>query len=457
MLIAHRIELDPTMSAAAYFRQASGSDRFVWNWALAEWNRQYAAGQRPNAMALKRQFNAIKYEQFSWLKDIHRDAHAQPFAYLAKAWSRFFKALKEGARIAPENRVERKRLSKLGVKLAYPPTFKKKGKCVDSFYVANDKFHVVEDRIKLPLIGVVRMKEALRFGGRVMGATVSREADRWFVSIQVDVDVSLLVPKVRRERIGVDLNTGSIDLSDGSLPIVPPKPLKALGKRMKHLQRRASRKVECAKVALGTPKNKPFPRGSRLKPSCNLVKLHRKIAKLHARIAHVRTDFLHKTTTTLCRENQAIVVEDLNVKGMTASARGDAGQPGQKVAQKRGLNRSILDVAFGEFRRQLTYKSIWYGNDLVMAERFFPSSQLCSTPGCDYRNKALTLKDRVWTCPQCGTVHDRDKNAAVNLENWVPRATREVKPVITKADMNEASQDRSGQEPSRAHFRALFG
>jgi len=434
MLIAQRLELDPIVTDRRYFAQACGCDRFTWNWALAEWNRQYEAGQKPSAMALKKQFNAIKYRDYPWIEAIHRDAHAQPFANLAKAWSRFFADIKAG-------------------KPAHAPVFKKKGKCRDSFYVANDKLTLGEHRVRLPKIGWIKLKEAPRYGGKILGASVSREADRWFLSFQIDVELSMLIGKPRREKLGVDLNTGSIDLSDGSPPLPPPKPLKQFSQRMAHLQRKASHKLECAKADVGIAKNKPWPKGHRPKQSNNLRKLNLKIARLHARISHVRTDFLHKTTTRLCRENQAITVEDLNVQGMTASATGTIEQPGRRVKQKSGLNRSVLDVGFGEFRRQLQYKSQWYGVELTMADRFYPSSQLCSTPGCDYRNKGLKLGVSEWTCPQCGTVHSRDLNAAINLENYVPRATREVKPVSAKADMICASQDESGQESNRAHFR----
>ena len=123
MHLIHKIALDPTPEQEAYFRQACGTARFMWNWALAEWHRQYDAGQKPNAMALKKTFNAIKYIQWPWLKDIHRDAHAQPFAHLAKAWQRFFADRQAG-------------------KAAHAPTFKKKGTTRDSFYVANDRCSV---------------------------------------------------------------------------------------------------------------------------------------------------------------------------------------------------------------------------------------------------------------------------------------------------------------------------
>src|SRR6185436_13107570 len=110
VILTHTIRLNPMAEQEAYFRSACGCTRFVWNWALAEWKRQYAAGQKPNAMALKKQFNAIKYHEFPWIKAIHRDAHAQPFAYLAKAWNRFFADIKVGK---PGNE----------------PRFKKKGRC----------------------------------------------------------------------------------------------------------------------------------------------------------------------------------------------------------------------------------------------------------------------------------------------------------------------------------------
>jgi putative transposase len=165
MQLTHKIALCPTPAQVDYFKRACGTARRVWNWALNEWNKQYAAGGKPNAMALKKQFNAIKYTDPQWLdekgrpwlRDIHRDAHARPFAHLAKAWERFFADLKAG-------------------KEAHAPRFKKKGRCRDSFYVANDKFRLDGKTIRLPKIGDVALAEALRFRGKILGATVSRTA-----------------------------------------------------------------------------------------------------------------------------------------------------------------------------------------------------------------------------------------------------------------------------------------
>jgi len=464
MHLTHRIALRPTPEQADYFKRACGTARRVWNWALAEWNRQYAAGQKPNAMALKRQFNAIKYSDPAWLDEngqpwlegIHRDAHSQPFAHLQKAWKRFFKQIEEGARIAPHDKALRRKLREQGVKLAYPPTFKKKGKCRDSFYVANDKFSVSGQTIRLPKIGDVAMTESLRFEGKILGATVCRSADRWFVAIQVEVpDAVFCRPRKGNGVVGVDLGVkAAATLSTGEV-IEAPKPLKAALRRLRIRSRRLSRKLEAAKVAAGFNPKGTLPKGTRLPISSNRQKSAQALARLHARIANIRADFIHKLTTRLCRENQAVVIEDLHVKGMLANDK---------------LARALSDVGFGMIRRQMEYKVKRYGTLLVVADRWYPSSRLCSV--CGWKHEALTLRDREWTCPQCGTHHDRDLNAALNLKRLATEtalpvaspsgnggtASERVSAVVGKVTPvrdEHSHRDGSGQEENRAHFCAL--
>jgi putative transposase len=398
--LAHRIALVPTPEQAAYFVRAAGTARFTWNWGLAEWNRSYEDGERPSGPALKKRFNQSKYALHPWLRDVHRDAHAQPFAHLQKAWRRFFSQVRAGARPAPECPRERRRLRAAGVVLAYRPRFKKKGRSRDSFYVANDQLSLDEGRIRLPLVGWVPMRESLRFPGKVLGATVSRTADRWFVCIQVQVsDQDAYRPRTGDGVVGVDLGlTAAATLSTGE-KVHAPRPLKGALRRLQIRQRRVSRKAEAAKAAAGFKPGVPLPKGARLPVSENQKKAAKRVARIHARIANLRADFLHKTTTRLCRENQAVVIEDLNVSGMLKNHR---------------LARAISDVGFGEFRRQMSYKMPLFGSRLVTADRWFPSSKLCSA--CSTKNESLTLTDRVWTCGACGTPHERDHNAALNLE-----------------------------------------
>lgn len=351
MILAHRIHLDPTEKQKKYFVQACGTARFVWNWALAEWNDQYQSGGKPKATQLKRYFNSVKYEKWPWMKDIHRDAHSRPFAKLSVAFSNFFAGR------------------------AKYPKFKKKGKCRDSFYVANDKLTVGPSIVRLPIIGRVRLTEELRFTGKIMSATVSREADRWFISISVDT--SVVRPLATGEAIGIDLGlTTFATLSTGE-KIEAPKPLKKALRRLRKLGRWQSRK--------------------QLK-SANRSKATMKLSRQHRKVANVRKDFLHKLTTRLASEHTEICIEDLNVSGMS---------------KNHNLALHIQDASWSEFRRQLEYKTAMYGSTLTVRDRYFASSKLCSV--CGHKAESMPLSVRTWTCGNCGTTHDRDINAAKNL------------------------------------------
>jgi putative transposase len=367
LILAHRIALDPTFAQRAYFARAAGTARFTWNWALAEWDRRYAAGEKPNGKTLKTAFNAIKYEVFPWLKNIHRNAHAQPFAYLQKAFVAFFQGTAER------------------------PSFKKKGKRRDSFYVANDKLRLDGCRLHLPVVGWVRLREPLRFAGKIVGAVVSREADRWFVSIQVDVGA------YRRERtadgvVGVDLGlTAFATLSTGD-KVHAPKPLGRCLRRLRLRQRSLSR---------------------RQKGSRNREKQRRKVARVYARVKNIRRDFCHKFTSRLCRENQAVGVETLNVAGLLRNHK---------------LARAIADVAWGETLRQIAYKGPLFACAVIEAPAFELTTKCCHR--CGRVKDEMPLSERVFRCEGCGLVCDRDMNAARNL---VPPAWREVTAVDRKA------------------------
>ncbi|MBW8901894.1 MAG: transposase, partial [Massilia sp.] len=334
MLLAHRIRIDATAAQRDYFARAAGTARRVWNWALAAWNRQAAGGQRPNAMALKKTFNRIKYSDPDWLdgdgkpwlRAIHRDAHAQPFANLAKAWSRY---------------VERRRAGQP----THAPRFKKKGRSRDGFYLANDKFRLEGRSAVLPKVGRVALREALRWRGKIMGASVSREAGHWYLAVQVDVPDHL----ARRRRTGdvvtgVDLGVTCVATLSSGEKIAAPRPLKAALRRLRVRSRRLSRKLEAAKAAAGIVGR--IGKGMRLPASKNRTKGALALARLQARIARVRRDFTHQLTTRLCRENQTVVIEGLHVSGMLANRR---------------LARAIADVGFYEIRRQLQYKAARYG------------------------------------------------------------------------------------------------
>ncbi len=361
MLIAHRIALDPSNKQRTYFARASGVARFAWNWALAEWQQQYEARKtdpslpQPSEAGLRRQLNGLKREQFPWMFDVTKCAVQEAIIDLGAAFRSFFE------------------------KRGRYPRFKKKG-VRDSFCAANEAgtFRVDGKRIKLPIVGWVRMREAVRFTGKLKRVTVSREADRWFASVMVDTD-DIKPVEQPKEAVGVDLGVTTLTtLSDGD-PILGPKAHTALLGRLRRTSRSLSRKR---------------------KGSANRRKAKAKLARLHSRIAAIRRDATHKATTMLAKTYRRIGIEDLNVRGM---------------ARNRHLARSIMDGGFFEFRRQLEYKARFYGATVVVADRWFPSSKTCSC--CGSLKAELALSQRTFQCDACGHEIDRDLNAARNLEH----------------------------------------
>ena len=373
MIVAHRIRLVPSADQEHYFARACGVARFAYNWALAEWQRQYRAGEKPSEVALRKLLNARKDTEFPWMREVTKNAQQQAIKNLGRAYGNFFDDLKKYRR------------GEIPWKRVRVPKFKKKGKTREGFRADNgpDKAHpnaVQTDgkRVKLPVIGWVKMREELRFAGSIRSVTISRRADAWYASFAIEVEYE---PEIRTDAsvVGVDLGlTALATLSDGT-KTPAPKPLRRYLTKLKRLARGYSRKQ----------------RGSK-----NRAKAKTKLARLHRRIADIRADVLHKLTTNLTRY-RTVVIEDLNVAGMLAN---------------RHLSRAIADVGFFEFRRQLDYKAAMAGSTVIVADRWFPSSKLCSVCGVKYEN--LTLAERFWTCEECGTSHDRDINAARNLARY---------------------------------------
>lgn len=368
MLIAHKIALKPNNVQATYFARAAGTARFSYNWALAEWQRQYEAWKadntlpKPSQAALRRQLNAIKREQFPWMLEVTKNAPQMAIIQLGDAFKNFFAGR------------------------AWYPQFRKKG-VHDRFTLTNDQFSVEGSRIRIPNLGWVRMRESLRFAGKILSATVSRQADKWFVSLTVDtLDQSHLPEAENQGAVGVDLGVSALaTLSTGEPPIPGPKAHTALLKRLRRLSRSLSRKQ---------------------KGSANRRKAKAKLAGLHSRIGNIRADALHQLTTDLTRRFHTLGIEDLNVRGMV---------------KNRHLSRAVSDMSFFEFRRQLEYKAAMRGGLVVVADRWFASSKTCSC--CGHKLESLPLSVRNWTCPTCGTNHDRDVNAAINLKNMAVSST----------------------------------
>lgn len=407
---AYRYELDPNAEQRILLAKHAGVARFAHNWGLARWKEIYeTTGRSTNAIELHRELNRLKRTDFPWMYEVSKWVPQEALRDLERAFRNFFQARKAGRRVG------------------YPkPRRKKDGR--DRFRLDNSsgtirllldgkdgRFPGKARHIVLPRIGAVRIKErpirqkgnrvkAYFPQGRILSvfaplgqsshATVSHEADRWFVSLTVEED-SQSPPPPQGPRAGIDVGLTSFltiaDEAGGVWQVEAPKPLGKLFRRLRRLQRRLSRRG--VRDAQGRLQER----------TKNYEKARLKLARLHRRIRNIRLDFLHKLTTELVRTHPVIALEDLNVAGMLKSG---------------PLGRHIADVGWGTFRALLEAKAKLRGVQVVRVGRFEPTSKRCSS--CGHVLPGLPLSLRAWVCPACGTRHDRDANAAKNLLQFAP-------------------------------------
>jgi putative transposase len=358
---AYRYELDPNNSQRSHLAQHAGVARFAYNWGLAQRLHLYKTNQGDtrftDAMKQHKLLNSLKKTEFPWMYETSKCAPQEALRDLHRAFQNFYRGLKKGQSIGF-------------------PKFKKRG-VRDSFRLTGSiRFH--KRSIQLPRIGTIKIKEKRKqyYCGRILSATVRRRADRWFVSVTVALDV----PEPQSAKgapVGVDLGIKTLaTLSDGT-SVVNPHALRRRLRKLRQLHKSVSRKKKGSK---------------------NREKAKLRLARMYLHIFNIRQDTLHKLTTHLAKSHSKVVVEDLNVSGML---------------KNRRLARAIADVGFYEFRRQLEYKCKWYGSELVVVSRTFPSSKLCSK--CGHKKKELSLSEREYHCEACGLEIDRDLNAALNL------------------------------------------
>jgi putative transposase len=364
MLLSFKTELKPNNRQITLFRQHCGVARHAYNFGNAEILKALEARETdksvkiPSAIDLHKRLVAEIKPANPWYYESAKDAPQKALAEVRLAWDRCFK------------------------KVSKQPRFKKKGKSTDSFYIENgtkSKPLIINDgkRVKLPRIGWVRLHEPLPVTAFHNGV-ISRTADKWFIAFNVEIEQPTVA--LDRPSIGVDIGIKELAVTSDGKVFANPKAYRKMSKKLKQLQRSVSRKVKGSK---------------------NRAKAVTKLAKLHYKVSCIRKDAIHKLTTDLAKNHSVIKIEDLNVKAFLKNHK---------------LAGAITDCGMYEFRRQLEYKTKKFSSQLVLVDRFFPSSQICSNCG-NHRHK-MPLKNRVYHCPECGHREDRDLNAAKNIERW---------------------------------------
>jgi putative transposase len=377
-----------------------GAARFAFNWGLEQVQASMALCELERAMglprseplgwnlyALRREWNAQKQGVAPWWRENSKEAYSSGVDALARAL-RAWSESRHGKRGGP----------RVGF-----PRFRKRGHPMGCRFTTGAIRVDDERHVTLPRIGRLRTSESTTAllqrvtagTARILSATISCGAGRWYVAFGCEVERKVVESNGHDDTVGVDLGVLALGtISDGEV-VTGPRALRAGLRKLRRLSRHHSR---CR-------------RGSR-----NQRRAAVRLARHHARVANLRRDHLHKLTTRLAKSHGRIVIEDLNVAGMTRSARGSLEAPGHNVRAKSGLSRSLADASFGELRRMLTYKCRWYGSELVVADRFFPSSKTCSR--CGTRREELRLEERAFRCARCGLSIERDLNAAINLAGW---------------------------------------
>ncbi|MGW6931198.1 IS607 family element RNA-guided endonuclease TnpB [Lentzea sp. NPDC054927] len=391
---AYRFALDPTAGQQAALRSHCGGQRYAFNWGLAriKANLDQRAAEKTydlpdnqltppvswSAYCLRKEWNQAKSGVAPWWGENSKEAYSSGLANLATALTNW-RGSHTGTRRGPVVRFPRFKGKRAGVSCRFT---------TGAFGLTDDRRHV-----KLPRVGTVRTHESTRKlarhvergTARIRSATVSCRSGRWFCAFSVEITRTDPAPTRPGTAVGVDLGVASLAvLSTGE--IVPnPKHLEVAQRELRRLQRQAARRTG------------PDRRTGRA-PSNRWRKTQARIARLHARVANARLDGLHKLTTRLVRRFGTLVLEDLHVAGML---------------RNRRLARRVAGVCMGELRRQVGYKTAWGGVRLVVADRWYPSSKICSDCGAAKTN--LPLRVRVYHCDECGLVLHRDLNAARNL------------------------------------------
>lgn len=369
MILSKKVRLKPTPEQEQKLWQSVGTSRFIYNYTLAKQEENYKNGGKfISDNNIRKELTILKQtDEYKWLNEVSNNVAKQAVKDACNAYKRYFK------------------------KQAGKPKFKSRRTSKPSFYNDCHKLKVKTKQVLLEKVGWVETSEQIPTNTKYTNPRISFDGKYWYLSVGIEANP----PKVELTDESIGIDVGIKDLAICSNGITIPninktKAVKKLEKRLRRLQRKVSNKYQLNKE------------GRTFVKTCNIIKLERDIRLIHRKLFNIRNNHIHQATTKIVKTKPSrVVMETLNIQGMM---------------KNRHLSKAIASQGLYEFKRQMQYKCEFYGIEFVEADRFYPSSKLCSE--CGHKKVKLLLSERTYTCEECGVILDRDYNASVNLSRY---------------------------------------
>ena len=368
MILSKKIRIIPSKEQEQKLWQSVGTARFIYNWTLARQEENYKNGGKfISNNDLRKEITQLKKDELLWLNEVSNNVAKQAVKDGCNAYKRFF-----------EGQSSR-------------PRFKSRRKSKPSFYNDTSKLKVKPKTVLIEKVGWIKTSEQIPMNVKYTNPRVSFDGKYWYLSVGIEKEKPMV--ELTDESIGIDIGIKDLAICSNEMTfenINKTKTVRKLEKRLRRLQRKVSRKYQINK------------KGRKFVKTSNIIKLEKQIRLLHRRLSNIRNNHLHQATTKIVKTKPSrVVMETLNIKGMM---------------KNRHLSKAIAKQGLYEFKRQMQYKCEFYGIEFVEADRWYPSSKICSK--CGHKKAKLSLSERTYICEECGLKIDRDFNASINLSRY---------------------------------------